>query len=314
MKLFRYLFIIILSSVLIAGISSRLINIGLKKSKVDFFGKMNSASDTSKKINILLVGSSRTLVQINPRIIDSITELQSYNYGLNAATIKTCFNVIQYVLFKQLPSKLVVLNIDYGMFDISQDPYKDPFFFPYQNELLSFMVNDSGLNKLVHRLKIFDIAMYDDKVKYAGIDGLIRSQRVIIGFYKGFYPHTEVNDFKEPSDEQIMNRNASFSENGINILRDIIILCKKKQKKLVLVMAPYVKKFFPSNYIDNYNLIIDKVKEITKSNQITILDYTENSIAKNQSYFYNVNHLNVRGADAYTQILASDINKILKAR
>ena len=198
MKLFKYLGIVILSAVAIAGISSWLVNKGLKKSKVDFFGKMNAAGDTTMKIDILLVGSSRTLVQIDPVIIDSVTKLQSYNYGLNAATVKTCFNVIKYGLFKQSAAKAVVLNIDYSMFDTGKDPYKDPFFYPYQNELPGLLINDSGLNNRIHQAKVFDIAMYDDMAKYAAIDGFIRPNRIVSGLYKGFYPHMAENDFIEP--------------------------------------------------------------------------------------------------------------------
>ena len=312
MKLFKYLGIVILSAVAIAGISSWLVNKGLKKSKVDFFGKMNAAGDTTMKIDILLVGSSRTLVQIDPVIIDSVTKLQSYNYGLNAATVKTCFNVIKYGLFKQSAAKAVVLNIDYSMFDTGKDPYKDPFFYPYQNELPGLLINDSGLNNRIHQAKVFDIAMYDDMAKYAAIDGFIRPNRIVSGLYKGFYPHMAENDFIEPLQKQIIHSNASFTVNGINILNDIINLCNKKQKKLVLVVAPYVKKFFPGNYIDNYSTIIAKVKAMAVANQVSFLDYTENPIAEDHDYFYNVNHLNVKGAKAYTRMLAGDINKILR--
>ena len=312
MKLFKYLAVVIFSSIAIAGISSWFANKGLRKSRVDFFGKMNAADDTTMKIDILLVGASRTLMQMNPRIIDSVTGLQSFNYGLNAATVKTCFNIIQYCLSKQSSSKMVVLNIDYNMFDTERDPYKPPFFYPYQKDLPALLVDDSGLKKRIHQLKVFDVTMYDDKVKYAAIDGFIRPQRIISGLYKGFYPHSEGGDFTAPLLEQMLHVNAPFSEKGMNILTGIINLCRQKKKKLVLVLAPYVKTFYPGIYIKNYYLIIDKVKTLAAGNQIPFLDYSENPIAERHENFYNVNHLNSKGANTYTEILAGDINKILK--
>ena len=112
MKLTRYLLSVFTISFLITWGASWVTNTGLLSSQVDFYGKMNAASDTGKHTNILIIGSSRALVHLDTRIIDSVTGWHSYNYGLNAVTIKTCFNVLKYALHYQKHAKLVILNID----------------------------------------------------------------------------------------------------------------------------------------------------------------------------------------------------------
>ena len=79
MQLVKYLFTVFVASFFITGMCTWLINKGLVKSGVDFYGKINAAGDSTNQVNLLLVGSSRVLVQLDPQIIDAVTGLRSYN-------------------------------------------------------------------------------------------------------------------------------------------------------------------------------------------------------------------------------------------
>ena len=171
MKLIKYFFIVILSSAAIVGIASWVIKKGLRKSNVDFFGKMNAAGDTMKDVNIILVGSSRTLVHLNPEIIDSITGLNSYNYGLNAVTIRTCYNIIHYALKKQQHAKLVVLNIDYSMFGLKADPYKDPYYYPFEKDddslIMGYPGSKADIEPMIEAELVFDPRVIEKRTSSA---------------------------------------------------------------------------------------------------------------------------------------------------
>jgi len=307
MKLTRYLLTVFAISFLITWGASWVTNKGLLSSQVDFYGKMNAASDTGKHTNILIIGSSRALVHLDTRIIDSVTGWHSYNYGLNAATIKTCFNVIKYALHYQKQARGVILNIDYNMFDISQDPYKDAYYYPFERKMQEFLMTDSTTNRYIHRLSLFDISLYDDFVKYAAIDGLVRPGRKIEGVYNGYYPHQNLTDFIEPTEELLKKAEIKIEESGISILHDIVQLCKERNVKLALVTAPYYKKDFPVNY---YKLQA-KISGIAKQKGILFLDCTSLPIIANKTYFYNSNHLNVKGASFYSLIVADSIKKYM---
>ncbi|MBK8495624.1 MAG: hypothetical protein IPL50_11770 [Chitinophagaceae bacterium] len=267
---------------------------------------MNAASDTGKHTNILIIGSSRALVHLDTRIIDSVTGWHSYNYGLNAVTIKTCFNVSKYALHYQKKAKLVILNIDYNMFDISIDPYKDPYYYPFEKKLQGFLMTDSTTKRDIHRLHLFDISLYDDFVKYAAIDGLIRPGRKVEGVYNGYYPHQNLTDFIEPAEELMKKGEINIAESGISILHDIVELCKERNVKLAFVTVPYYKN-------TSLVIIINWKKGfpgIAKQNGILFLDCTALPIITDKTYFYNGNHLNARGAAVYTTIVADTIKNI----
>ena len=108
MQLIKYFVTVFTTVLLIVWAASWVTNKGLLRSHVDFYGTMNAASDTSKQTNFAIFGSSRALVHLDTRIIDSTTGLISYNYGLNAASIKTCFNTMLYALQFQKHLKLAI--------------------------------------------------------------------------------------------------------------------------------------------------------------------------------------------------------------
>ena len=311
MQLIRYFLIITIASFIVCASTTWLANKGLQKSGVDFYGKINAAEDTSNGTNLLLVGSSRMLIQADPDIFDSITGLRSYNFGFNAGTIKTCYNVIKYALHFQKGVKAVVLNIDYNMFDISNDPYKDAYYYPFEKKIEGLLLSDTGNTRLIHRLQFLDISLYDDFAKYSAIDGWIRPSRVVEGQKRGYYPHYTVNDFEIPPQRNLNKVIAPFSETGLNFLKKCIALCKQKNVKLILVMAPYYKEYSPDKYNSNFYEIIDKVKTLANQSGIPFHDYTSMEISKQQDCFYNVNHLNVNGAKFYSIAVADSLKKFL---
>jgi len=309
MKLIKYIATIFFASLLLSIAATWLTNKGLRKSGVDFYGKINAAGKAGNSTNLLLVGSSRVLKQVNPEIIDSVTGYNSFNYGLNSGTIKTWYNIIDYSLRLNKNVKLILLNVDYYMFDITGDPYKDAYYYPFEKQVPGLILNSSGTINLVHQLKVFDIALYDDYAKYAAIDGWLRPNRILDGVYKGYYPNRQLNNFETIANFKSGNDKISVTQTGLKLLDSCISLCKKNNIKLVLVMAPYFKQYSPAKYFTNFNAVIDSVKELADKSSIPFYDYTTLSIADDQQYFYNVNHLNSRGAAVYTQAIADTIKK-----
>lgn len=312
MQLVRYFFTVGIVVILITAFVTRFTNKGLRQSHVDFYGKMNAAFDSTKQTNALLVGSSRVLFHLDPKIIDSVTGLNSYNLGLNAASIKTCFNIISGAIKSQKQLKVVVLNIDYNIFSIKQDPYKDAYYYPFENEGLYVKMTDSGSVSLIHKIKILDVSLYDDYVKYAAIDGLLRPKRVL-QYYKGYVPHLELNDFKNKLNSATGKNEIIYSAEAFEVFKQCIAICKQHTVKLIMVMAPYFKDQSPEKYFTNAAEFINTIKQTAKQNDIPFYNYTNMSVAGKQEYFYNVNHLNIRGATLYTQAVADSLKKYLES-
>ena len=308
MKLVKFLTTLIIFSLFFVAVSSYIVNKGLRRSKIEFNGKLNFASNSNEKIDLLLIGSSRVFRQLNPKIVDSITGLNSYNFGLNGATVKTCFNVTQFVLNKQLCAKVVLLNIDFYMFDIAIDLWKDPRFYPYESSSNKFIYDTSLTTKVFQKLKIFDVSFYDDNIKYIALDGIFRPNRKIDNWYKGFTP-VSVTKFEEPMLNRKEKKSISYSERGFEILEELISMCKKKNVKLIFVSAPYRNDYFPTNYFNNYTPVMERVKKIAEKSDIPIFDFSSDTLSYRKDLFNDFNHLNETGSNIYSIMIAKKIRE-----
>lgn len=313
MQLIKYFLIVFGMAIIVAGTATWLTNKGLHNSHVDFYGTMYAASDADKKTNFAIIGSSRALVHLDTRIIDSVTGLRSYNYGLNAASIKTCFNTLKYVLQYQKHLKLVMLNIDFNIFDLSADPYKDAYYYPFENNLSGFLMYDTTNSRFVHKLKFFDISLYDDYTKYAAIDGWLRPQRRVEGSYNGYTPQNIFADFKFFTPNPLKKTKIKVNDSGFVQLNEIISLCRNKGVKLAFIIAPYYKECFPDLYFTDYFVLIQRVKETADKNDVIYLDYSSMPAVSDKKYFYNCNHMNINGSSIYTKSVADTISIYLKS-
>lgn len=305
MRLFKYISAVVIISTVLAAVSTVIINRGLKRSSIDFYGKINAVNNPHMAINILLVGSSRTLTNINPRIIDSVTNLRSYNAGLNAAKIKTCYNMVASAIQNQPELKAVVLNVDFNMFHPEIDPYKDPYYYAYTSENKNIMLTENSKANKIHRLKIFDVTAYDDYVTYAALRGL--AGNTDFSNSNGFIPHPEQGFTIDTT--VIPKGDQPYTKTGEDIFKSLIALCKAKHVCLMMVIAPYVKERGPWLNINNYSQIIEKVKNIATQNQVPFFDYSLSDIGNDTSYFYNSWHLTLKGANTYSILLANSIGQ-----
>lgn len=312
MKLVKFLTTLFIFSLVFVAISTNIVNKGLRRSKIEFNGKLNFASNADENIDLLLVGSSRVFCQLNPKIIDSITKLNSYNFGLNGATIKTCFNVTQFVVNHQPHAKVILLNIDYYMFDIKIDLWKDPRFYPYQRSSNKFIYDTSLTTQFIHKLKIFDISFYDDNIKYIALDGILRPDREIENWYKGFSPNSSIL-FQKPKFKKEEKKSIDYSESGFKILEEFILMCKNKNIKLLFVSAPYRNDYFPTNYFNNYTIIMERVKKIAENSDIPFFDFSSDTLSYRKDLFNDYNHLNANGSDIYSVTVAKKIHETMSS-
>lgn len=89
-------------------------------------------------------------------------------------------------------------------------------------------------------------------------------------------------------------------EDRLNAFRNIQNICREKNIELVFVVSPNYKTL-------NIDFIARFKKLMLPENKIKVYD-TENSIYKDSSYFYDVSHLNKKGAEIFTKELIQFIN------
>lgn len=268
------------------------------------------------KVNadILVIGSSRALVQFDPAIIEKITNRSSYVIGLNGSMINVQFPVLKtYLNHNKTPEMIVqVLGITELEYGEVHEPYQ---YLPYLKE-----------KELYESLKSIDPEFI--RYKYVPLYGFLMLKNELYEpiFYgllnkdddtrakrtKGFYTDSRGWDdsFEKFKKEYPKGRSLKISQVNLDDLKELINICKDKGIKLVIVFPPayYESYKYFTNLPDTFKIYSD----LALNNNIQFLNYADSEISKSTENFYNSQHMNTKGATKFSTILAEDLKKVLR--
>lgn len=288
---------------------------GTKQNQAGEYNKLNTLFLKENNYDLIIVGSSRAESHFNTFIIDSVTNLNSYNLGLEGAEMELMRTQLESYLLNSKPPKYVVLNIDYHIFyegEKEDTIYRFPRFFPYlfYNNLLY-----NNLKKIDKRFFYFkwnpfySLAHMDDKYIYAGLKGYMGiTNKLDEKYYKGFTPIPDEfqRDF---SKEKYTSYKSSPPASVYSCIKSIVHICKKVNSKLIFVISPiYYKRV---NSITGEEMFMAYIKSIARKNSYIYKDYSTHSLCFNASLFSDPNHLNEKGSTVFSLIFAQDLYKEL---
>ena len=312
MKFLKYFFITLLSSffaLVLVDIyySNQLKNMALFSGEVQ---EWNQIKEGKTKAELAVFGSSRAFIQINPKILEEETKLNSYNFGLNGSKFKMQFYRFNIYLKHNSKPKIVVWNLDTFSFS-----HIDEVFQP--NQYVPFMLWNSDLYKALDEYKstnvwdfILPLYRYRDQVYWK--DQISRSKKEKLGkdglFRKeGFMSYDRKWDVNWT---KMKKKNSDFDFNDYPLLEELIKRCKKENIKLVFTIAPEFYK--GQDYMLNRDEVINRYKTTLQKYNLPLLDYSEDTISYQQKYFYNTTHMNNKGADVFTKKLSQDLQEYIK--
>lgn len=247
-----------------------------------------------------ILGSSRAWVQYNPQILDSILDISSYNLGCNAEFINPeiqCYEIAR--AFNNKP-KYVLLDLFYNSLTMELTPRCKFNYTPY--------IYKMKLRKIIRKNENISWKyLYIPYYRYNECSGgeIYFNDHNIFPI-KGFAPNdiAWVGSELEKTDSVIYKK----EKEAIAYLEDFIFKEQKDSIKVILVHSPFYRKGFEK--IINYENMMTMFQNIADRNNIPFLDYSNDPICYDTSYFYNAMHLNARGADIFTAKLAHDLDSL----
>jgi lysophospholipase L1-like esterase len=265
-----------------------------------------------KNYNVLFVGSSRTLVHVNPKAVDSATGWDSYNAGIDGANLLEINLVLQCFLKKHMAPQLVVLELSTNAFDIERRPFFSPLkYYSYLDDSLVYRtLKPYKRAALLKYLPFTQLTEADDYSKTDALYGWLGKREVLKGdVYKGFEENGD-DTITLPFHSGFDTSFYQITNKGKEILNEIISLCNQRNIKLVFTYAPEF-------YLIRKNLNPQFFQTIANSsirNNIPFLDYRNCFICRNHQLFANPGHLNKKGAAVYSQLLAQDLKNIVGSK
>ncbi len=292
--------------IVIAGYAVReVIYCGLRENKSGIFDKYTTIFVKKNNYETLIIGSSRAESHFNCRIIDSVLHTNSYNIGIQGASLPFSLDIFDAYLENSKFPKTVIFNIDLHINECDNDTvFMYPRYFPYLNNKKLF----NALKKRDERFfefryfPYYGLAFMGDDYLSASLRGFFNKPgKYDLDYYKGSTPIRDVK-WKYKSylacDEAIV----------YNKIDSIASVCKMHNSNLILVLSPIYSKAFDK--IINRVTLLQKLKAKANLNNIALLDYSADDICNDSTFFADPYHMNEKGSKLFTEKLSKELKSI----
>jgi|GEM_PF-1140011 len=306
MKLAKSLVLVIIAAILLAFAASFLIDYGLRNSDEDMFGKVGEMIDGKENYDVLFIGSSRTAAHIDPSIIDNKLGSNSYNAGLNGISVQESKMLLDLYYKQHEAPKLVMVNVDINTFSAWEVLSEVQRYYPYSHisevkETIS--PYDNGM-ATVSKLPFLKIAYYDDRVTYLGLKKLLGIEKAgNYALYKGYRKNNKQWGIKQDMFFEQKEQDTAYSrKKGMKLLSEMHQLATERGSQLILHSAPIYKPYLKK--IDSLDSYFEEMNAYCLKNDIPFLRDELHEIGGSKDNFYDLLHMNINGAEAYSTLLA----------
>jgi len=286
----------------------QLINSGLRQISTSEFGTFNRVVAGDVNADILINGSSRALVHYDPRVIQKITGRTACNLGRNALQTDMQLAFLKAYLAHNRKPAMVIQNLDPFTFVTTHqgEIYAPGFFLPYLNEesiYQALLKVDPGVWKWKY-LPLYGYVVED--MRFTWVLGLER----LAGFqppednFQGFEPRHSpwTGDFDRFREHNPDGIELAIEPQAVRDLEGLIEVCRQQGVVLVLVYSP---EYVGMQALErNRDEVFAKFRQVAERFQVPVWDYSDSPLCRDRANFYNSQHLNAEGAEAFSADLA----------
>ena len=288
-----------------------MISMGLRRTDCYRYQVFNDIFKGKLENEVLIMGNSRGFSHFNPRIIDSICHVNSYDLGLGGYPINA--QISEYHCYKAHNGtpKIIVHQVDFMTLNMEYDirhQHDSERFFP--------TVYDKSMRKELRQLGYGFWELYCPLYRFNGYqkvikDGLLEflhlRHYVERPAYKGFSPEKGKWDGKNAAAMDSIP--SVMNEDAIALFEDYLLECRNDGVYVLLVNSPV------------YSRTIKKVKKMDKVNDyydsiaqkygFKYLNYTENYPLCDDTLNFCVSvHMNPEATDRFSADFANDLNSL----
>lgn len=291
-----------------------LTDLGLKKSNFSQeYKEWYEIKNSKINADLIILGSSRALRHFSPIVIDKNLNLNSYNLGMDGQFfLSQKWRLKQYLKYNKKPAT-IIQTVDYWFLNNPKITTGYTQFIPYINsDFVAEFDTNTIFTKKDYYLPLYKYS-HTPGILFSGISNMFNSKPSDNGKFKGFKPNDlHWNNFGYLKyKKNVLPYNAEVNQKAYYELNKMIGECKSNGINLIFV--------FPPNFVDcdkfvsNHDSISSLISALCKVNKIVYLDYHKIPMCSDTSYFYDLNHLNLKGVEKFNNILVSDLkNNIYK--
>ena len=310
MKLYVRIILILVISFLTLTLLNKAYQVGHTKFYQHETKRITALLNKDVNYDMLFIGSSRMHVHYNIQIIDSITKLTSYNFGVEGGNLLETNLWLQVYLQSHKAPKAIVLDIPVFAFDIEHRPFFNPtIYFPYlNNDIIYSTIAKYKKIGLYQYLPFLELMEVDDYNKFNALKGLGGTKEELASHfsYNGYADNGD-NILKPSTNPPRDTTTYKITEAGINLFNAIIDSCLKKNIKLILSYSP---EYFDTDY-SNRKDFFSLINNAALKNNLPFFDFRNAPICHDSTLFANPGHLNKYGADVFSRDIGRKIQQLV---
>lgn len=303
----------LLPLILVSIAADYFISGSLRKSKTFASGEYSTWNDLYEgKINadIVIYGSSRAVVQINPILLGDSLNGSCYNLGIDGHNFwAQHFRHEEFLKHNKKPD-VIIHSLDATSLTDRGNLYNAEQFLPYM--LLDASIE--SFTKPYQTLSYFDFRL--PLLRYLGkrttlfhaASLFFRDQPQSVGRLMGYEPHDiPWNNDLAKARSQAPAYEVLLDTGAVSLFKRYLDFCNRENIKVIFVYTPqYIEG---QRFIKNIADILNFYRSLSVQYEVAFFDYSNDPICYNRSYFYNSNHLNKAGSTLFTSRLAHDLKR-----
>jgi hypothetical protein len=287
----------------------------LKKSNTYAQGEYSVWNDLyNGKVNseIVIYGSSRAWVHVDPQILKNELGVSSYNLGIDGHNFWLQYLRHKILLKYNQKPKYIILSVDSRTLEKRDNLFNSHQFLPYMlwdKDIINFTKSYYGYSNIDYYLPL--LRYYGKKIVLVeATNNFLFSSNLKLDRNNGFKGMDRQwnNDF-ENAKNKLKHYKAELNQESIQLFDRFLGECKENDMEAIFVYTP---EFIEGQeFIQNREEIISLFKDFSDKYNISFLDYSDDEICSQKKYFYNASHLNKEGAEIFTKKLAEDLKSII---
>ena len=313
MKPIFRIFLIIIISFAFCQMMFVLSQRGLKAYSCHKYERLNELLHNKSSYDLVLIGSSIVHCGMDPRIIDSICNLSSYNAGVEGGNLLEVKMILDAYLVNHPAPKYLVLTLDFASFNLNRKFFNHLDYYPFlSNEVVDRVLSNNGHKTSL--LKVFpfiELTEYDEEMRSKCVKGLIGKSEIMSDqiAYKGFLSRP-MNIHNIDSNIQEYFGKANISDESLKLFQSISDTCHSRNVKLIINFPPVYSTKAQRVVVDN-GKIFKTIYNLASEYKLHFLDDDKFDFCTDSSFFSDVTHLNKTGAEVYSTILGKELAGII---
>ena len=282
---------------------------GIHRKQTGDYGVWNRIVSGRINAEVLISGSSRALTGVDSRRLGQATGLTCFNIAIDGARLEAQAALLKTYLHHNRAPAVIIQTVDIFSLEPLGKVYQPSLYAPYLDEATLYAYTRTAEPGFwmrrhfpLYNFAVDKLMLFDSIWRLLGRETASWEYR-----FDGYRPHNGIWDgsFDRFKAEHPGGQTYRITQAGISHLQHIADLANKCGAKLIVV--------YPPEFHGNMDLTLNRTEilqaymTLATQNHVPFWDFSNDPICRDQSTFYNSQHLNRDGAERFTDALAQRV-------